>query len=308
MPADPDLALPDIYVPPTPDSVEWLPEPEAKTRRLRPQVGERDADRPLPALTIAATRAIPALLAAGVAIVGTVGSAWVPTSDLPVVLIFVVVVQLAGYWVSRLGDLWAWGRTFLANAGIVLVLLPLLAIQTSATRTPYVSTEFGTARPAVIATVAAAAAIFGFAISAVVMAWETPEDASLLFLPAGLLVPVLLGSGFAVGEGEITRWVAGVFLLTASATFLALIMPVGLRALVGPVGLGVFFAVLLALGRRPTREPTSDDVVRILDGCLVAAAIVLTVVVPIVALGVRRVMREVHAVERAMLFEQIGQG
>jgi hypothetical protein len=299
--------LPDIYVPPAIESIEWLPEPEARRTRLRPHAGERDSDRPLPVLAIAVARAIPALLAAGVAIAGTVGSSLMPAIDLPVVLLLVVVVQLAGYWFSRLGDLWPWGRTFLANAAIVLILLPMLAVQTSATRMPYVSNELGTLRPAVIATVAAAAALVGFAIAAVVMAWDAPEDASLLFLPAGLLVPVMLGSSFAVGEGEVTPWVAGIFLLTAGATFLALIMPIGLRALVGPVGLGVFFALLLALGRRPTREPTSDDVVRILDGCLVAAAIVLTVVVPIVALGIRRVMREVHAAERAMLIEQIGQ-
>lgn len=305
IPADPDLALPDIYVPPPIDAPSWMNQPSRGRTRPQPPVGDRDQDRPLPTAVVALARSIPCALGAFVAAAAWLGTGFLPAGDLPVMLLLVVAVQAGGYAIAKINDLRPWARTFLANAAIVLAILPLLAVQASATRLPYVSTEFGTARPAIVATAAAVVALFALAVSAIATAWEAPENAALLFLPAALLVPAMLGTPLAVTEPRVALLVTEVFALSTIGTFLALVAPITARPVVGPVCLACYFGVLLLLDRGPTREPTSGEIARILDGSLVAVAAALTIIVPIVAFGIRRMMREVNVAERAMAFERI---
>ena len=305
LPSDPDLLLPDIYVPPRDVGDDWLEATEDRRRPTRPPAGERDEDRPLPPLVIALARAAPSLLAAVVAVGGSAGSRFLPDSDLPVTLLLVVVVQLVGYVIARSNGLWPWSRAFLVNAAIVVALLPLLAIQASTTRAPYVSTDLSTDRPAIIATVAAVAGLVVLAVAVVGIGWEAPSDSALLFLPGGLLVPALLGTAYEASEDDVARLLAEVFIFTAVATFAATLAPPLLASLVGVGTLAAYFGLLLVADRGPTKEPTSGEIARILDGSLVAVTMALTVVVPLAAAGVRRVMREVHAAERASLYERL---
>lgn len=304
LPSDPDLRLPDIYLPPppVPDAV-WDDDRRGR-RRPRPPVGERDEDRPLPTAVVALTRAVPSLMVVGVAIAGLLAEPYLPTSDLPVTLVLVVVMQLVGVVVARANGLWLWARAFLMNVAIVSGLLPLLAVQASTTRVPYVSAELGTARPAIIATVAVVTVVIICAIAAI--AWDAAAGAALLFLPTSLLVPALLATSYAVSERTVVGLLAEVYTLTAVATVLAVLVRPMFASLVGVVTLGMFFVLLLVTDRGPTKEPTSEEIARILDGSLVLVTIGLTIVVPAAAAGLRLVMREVRVADRASLFERAG--
>ena len=161
-----------------------------------------------------------------------------------------------------------------------------------------------TDRPALIATVTAVAGLAVFAVAAVAFGWEAPSDAALLFLPVALLVPALLGTTLGMGEDKAARLLAEIFLLVAVATFAAVLSRPLVASLVGIVTLAAYFGLLIATDRGPTKEPTSGDIARILDGSLVAVTIALTVMVPLAAAGLRRVMHEVHAAERDSLYER----
>lgn len=304
LPSDPDLQLPDIYLPPQPGPEVLADDNRRGGRRNRPPIGERDEDRPLPTAVVALTRAAPNLMVAVVVIAGLLATPYLPTSDLPVTLVLVVVSQLVGFVVARSNGLWLWSRAFLMNVAVVIGLLPLLAIQVSTTRAPYVSAELGTARPAILATVAVVAGVVVCAIAA--MAWDAAPDAALLFLPTSLLVPALLGTSYAVGEDTVARLLAEVYMLTAVATILAVLVRPLLASLLGVTTLGIYFGVLLIADRGPTQEPTSDDIARILDGSLVLVTVVLTIAVPVGAAGLRRVMREVRAADRLSRIERVG--
>jgi hypothetical protein len=252
---------------------------------------------------VAIARAVPALMVAGVAIGGRLAGNLLPESDFPVVLVLILIGQAFGFAVARANGLTTWMRTFALNLTTLAVVLPLLAIQASATRSPHVSTALGTAQPAIIATVAAIASLVIVGIAAVAAVNDDQEGSSLAFLPAALLVPALLGTDPSLSEAEVSTRLAEVFGLTGIATFVALLAPHRLKPLVAPAALAGYFGMLIVLDRGPTREPTSSAIARILDGSLVVVAIFLTVAIPVTAYGVRRVMRSVEAAERAMLFE-----
>jgi hypothetical protein len=307
LPPDPDLALPDIYAPPIedPDGVGYGDGPAR--RRSRQPVVERDEDRPLARAVVAVARAVPATLVAGTAIGGLVAGDLLPESDFPVVLGLVLAGQAFGLAVARANGLTVWVTTFVLNLATLAVVLPLLAIQATATRSPHVSTLLGTSRPAIVATVAAIVALVVVGLASIVLAFAEPEGPPLMFLPAALLVPALLGTGPTLAEREVSARLAEVFGLVALATFGALLLPVRLKPIVGPLALAGYFAVLIVLDRGPTREPTSSEVARALDGSLVAVATLLTVAIPVVAFGFRLVMRSVEAVERSLLLEHIAE-
>jgi hypothetical protein len=303
LPPDPDLALPDIYAPPVGELDVFTTSADRFGRRVRPPIAERDEDRPFAASIVALARTVPALLVAGVAIGGRLVDGLLPESDFPVVLVLILVGQAFGLAVARANGLTPWVRSFALNLTTLAIVLPLLAIQASATRSPYVSTALGTARPAIIATVAAIASLAIVASAAVAAANDDDEGSALAFLPAALLVPALLGTEPSLSESEVGERLAEVFGLTGIATFVALLAPRRLKPLIGPSAMAGYFALLIILDRGPTQEPTSSEIARILDGSLVVVAIVLIVAIPVTAYGVRRVMRSVEAVERAMLFE-----
>ena len=307
LPPDPELALPDIYAPPVEHPDAFGVDGEPSRRRARQPVPERDEDRPLAGVIVAVARAVPAALVVGVAIGGTLAGNVLPESDFPVVLVLVLAGQAFGLAVARANALTVWVTTFLLNLATLAVVLPLLAIQATATRSPHVSTVLGTSRPAIIATVAAIAALVIVGLASIALAFSEPEGPSLMFLPAALLVPALLGTGPALSEREVTARLVEVFGLVGLATFAALLVPVRLKLLIGPLTLAGYFAALIALNRGPTREPTSSEVARLLDGSLVAVAIVLTAVIPAVAFGFGMVMRSVAAVERSLLLEHISE-
>jgi hypothetical protein len=174
------------------------------------------------------------------------------------------------------------------------VVLPFLAVQASAVRVPYVSNEFETATPAIIATTAAVAAVLGVALLAVGLAWDGPDQAALLFAPAALLVPQLLAAPFEPTTQDILRRLLDVYGMSAVIAFLGPLAPRIVLATMPAAAMGLLFLGLWISDRGPTLQRTSGDVVRVLDGVLLTTTVILVVGVPVMAIGVRRVMFEMR--------------
>lgn len=296
LPPDPDLALPDLVGtgrPPVRPADDYRA--GGPPRRVQPPVRERDEDRPLPPLVQALTLALPNAVVALVAVIPTAVVDLLPLDALPFALLLMIGSQAVGWWIGRAAEATPLARICLMNLATLGVVLPFLALQASAGRTPYVSTEFGTATAAILATVAAVAAMICASLFAVGLARDAPEQASLLFAPVALLVPELLGAPFQPEASEIVRRLFEVYALAAAGAFMSVLVPRIGKALVTPASLGLLFIGLWVVGRGPTLQRTSGDVVRVLDAALLATTVLLAVAVPIIAMGVRRVMWEMRA-------------
>jgi hypothetical protein len=295
LPPDPDKALPDLgrsSGAATRHSSDYPP--PGLPPRVHPPVRSRDEDRPLPPLLQGillsspyGAIAIVALLPAGLLDI-------IPIESIPISLLLMVLSQGAGWWVGRSSGAEPISRMCQMNVGILTIVLPFLALQTSAVRVPYVSSELGTATPAIIATIAAVAALVGAAALAVALTWDGPDSAALLFTPVALFVPELLGTPLNPSVGEIVDRIFEVFALMVVLTIAVTFLPQVAKLIAPSVMLALLFLGLWVVGRGPTWPASSGDIVRVLDGSLLVMAVILLVAVPILAIGARRVVLEVR--------------
>lgn len=214
-----------------------------------------------------------------------------PTTAVPLALLLVVAVQVLGVGLAREMELPAWRRVWLLLLATTVVLMPMVALQASAARVPFVAIARGSAWPLVWSTVAAAVAVVGLAALATLLTADSPDQASLLFLPAALTVPTVLGIRGTPDETAALRALVVVAGASAIAAFLGWALPRGARPLVAPIALAVHFGLLWALGYGPETRPGQGAVVPILGTVLLVLTAIVTVFVPVAALSVRRVVR-----------------
>ena len=300
--------LPDLALPPDPDN--FLPDlgrsSGAATRqpsdypplggppRVQPPVRARDEDRPLPPLLRGILLASPYGVIVVVALVPSGLLGIIPISSIPISLLLMVLSQAVGWWVGRSSGAEPIARICLMNVVILTVVLPFLALQASAVRVPYVSSELGTATPAIVATTAAVATIIGAALLSVALTWDGPDSTALLFAPVAYFVPEMLGSPLNPSISEIVGRIFEVFALMVVLTVAVTVLPQVAKLVAPSVVLGMLFLGLWLLDRGPTLRRSSGDVVRVLDGALLVVSVVLLVAVPIMAIGARRVARELQ--------------
>lgn len=249
------------------------------------------------ALVAAAVGASPHLLTGLAALLlSTVGPLSGPASA-PVAVLLVVLLQALGYLATRATELDPLPRIWLANLGAFGGVLPLLALLSILGGIPYVSVDSDSAWPFLLVGGAVGVGLVATALLAAVLTWESPEEASLLFAPCALLVPVVLGGSAEALPGGAARLVALVALAAAVAVGIGWLLPRGGRLVVGPVALGAELAFLIFIGRRPEPPETVGRVVPMVFIAVLVVAIVLTVAVPLIAVWLRRVAGAAQAVE-----------
>lgn len=290
LPINPDRSLPDLGR--SSGAATRQPSdypPPGLPPRVQPPVRSRDEDRPLPPL-------LRGILLAGpygvIAVVALVPQGWleiVPIETVPITLLLMILSQGAGWWVGRSSGAEPITRICQMNLVILTIVLPFLSLQASAVRVPYVSSELGTATPAMIATIAAVAAMVGAAVLSVVLAWDGPDSAAVLFTPVALFVPELLGTPLYPSIEEIIGRIFEVFALMVVLTVAVAVLPQVAKLVAPSAALAMLILGLWVVGRGPTWQRSSGDVVRVLDGSLLVMAVVLLVAVPIIAIGARRV-------------------
>lgn len=176
-----------------------------------------------------------------------------------------------------------WFSTLICSA----VLVPLLALQVTLLREPYVSWSRGSASPAMVATLVVGMVLLVGAVWAVVTSWSDPDQAGLLFMPQAMVVPALIGMRSTILEAPALRIVGEILLLAAVATAVSWLLPPAARLLTPPIALAVEFILLWATGYGPWFHSTSGDVVRVLYSLMLAIAVILVVAVPFAALWTR---------------------
>ncbi|HEY8448324.1 MAG TPA: hypothetical protein VIL01_14585 [Thermomicrobiales bacterium] len=209
---------------------------------------------------------------------------------LPLGLLSIVAIQVIGYVFSRREEANPLSHAWLAGIVQVVGLLPLLALQQALLREPYVALSRGSAAPAIAATAVVALLLAVVAAWCAVSFWPAPEEASLVFLPAALLVPGVIGAPGSLGQRTALEALAEASLLAAGATAIGWSVPRGARPLLPPAALGVQFIALWLAGRGPSVPTTSGGIVPVLYAVLLVVTVVLTVGVPLVSLWIRRLV------------------
>ncbi len=208
---------------------------------------------------------------------------------LPVAMIALIAVQLGGVAVSREMGLPRARRAWWMAVACTAMLAPVLALQASVARTPYVSLANGAAGPLLWLTLGV------LVLLAVMLGWtasvsaDEPSTAPLLWAPAALLVPAMLRAGEQDIDGRAAlSAVAIAFGLSALVVAIGEATPRGARM---PLVAAAFVAELVALfvlGRGPAPVPGQGRVVALMAVVVLVAAIASIVAAPFAALVGRR--------------------
>ncbi|MBA2519888.1 MAG: hypothetical protein H0V24_09500 [Chloroflexia bacterium] len=276
------------------------PEPRSNRSRVVLAAGSRRTARkessPLRgAIGSAVGGVVPVAITAVIALAAATLNLPGPNTELPLALLFIILLQLAGLYVSREGERWFWFRSWVVLAACTLTLLPTLAIQTASSRVPYASFSSGSAGLVIAATAAAVAAIVGIIWVVAALAADAPENAGILLTPALVLVPAVLGVPGDLGERSALLALGEACGLATLFMAIGWVFPKRWRPLVGLVALGVQFGVLWGLGFGPVAPPGRGLAVPALAILILIVTVVAAAVAPIAALVANRLARTVRS-------------
>lgn len=233
--------------------------------------------------------AVSPLLTGAAALLAWVVSPLPGIMNIPIGMVLVAIVPVIGILLTsgeeRPFPLFA---PWLIHLAITLGLLPLLAMEVSLLREPYVSLERGTAAPAIVATVVTAGYAIVLGVATVLRFWRDPDQAALVFLPAVLLIALALGQRSQIEVRQALLILGISMVVSALATLACQILTRGVRLLVPPLVLLLTIAVLWTTGRGPTIGATSGEIVRFLYLVMLLIALGLVVAVPAGALWLRK--------------------
>jgi hypothetical protein len=242
----------------------------------------------------AAGRSAPLFLTSILSLTGALDALRLPTGTAPVRIGFVVLALMVGIGLTvamdRPGPRPYWQMTLLAT----IVLMPVVALQASTSRVPFVAIARGSAGPLLWLTLATCITLFGLWLFAAYQSDQTPENGSLLFLPAALLVPAILGAPGALDETSALSMLGEACLVAGVWIFAALLAPASWRPMAGAIALGAQFIVLWMIGRGPVIGHDGGTVVPASAALLLALTTLLTVLTPLGALFSRRFVQTVE--------------
>ena len=225
---------------------------------------------------------------------GALDALRLPTGAAPVRIGFVVLALMIGIGLTvvmdRPGPRPYWQMTLL----VTLVLMPVVALQASASRFPFVAISRGSAGPLLWLTLATCVTLFGIWLFAAHQSDQSPENGSLLFLPAALLVPAILVAPGSLDETSALSMLGEACLVAGIWIFVALLAPANWRPLAGAIALAAQFVVLWMLGQRPVIGHDAGTVVPASAVLLIALTTLLTVLTPLGALFSRRFFQTVE--------------
>lgn len=295
--------LPDMR-----QSDDWTPQPwdqsiAARARNaslLGPQLSQ---EPPRGRQSLARVRkdalpvAAPFLITGGIAFVFSVLINLPAIAGVSLSLLLLILVAVVGYFIAN-------GRNsaFVTAAWLTVLVnlcvqLPLNVIQVTLLREPFVSIQYSSALPAILATAVTLMAIVTIGAGCAVAAFDAPENAALLFLPGALLVNAVLGAPAGFGVASAVGILSFVYLLAGAAMVIGMALRPALRLLVPPVTFGLEMLLLLVMSRGPVTDITSGGIVKFLYLLTMAIVIAMLVVVPVIAAWLRRT-RASRAMER----------
>lgn len=240
-------------------------------------------------LGLALLIASPFLLSALVAFILSVASPLRGTDRIPLATVLVLLFQAAMMIGSYALQVTALGRIWLVNLLTLATLMPLLALQSTFSGIPYVSASRSSAEPVVMTGIVTIVVLVAIALVSATLSYESPGDAVVLFLPAALIVPVVLGGPASDIPDRGLISIITVSVAAAIAAAGAQVLPDGIRPVIGPIAALVVAGALYAAGRGPAVPDTSGRIVSILLWSIIGLSVLLTVIVPLVARWLRHV-------------------
>jgi hypothetical protein len=242
----------------------------------------------------AATRAAPAFISAAIALAGSADILKLPSGSVPVRLGAVLAALAAGFGLTSMFERSGARPYWLIGLCTTLILMPIVALQASASRVPFVGIARGSAGPLLWLTFATFAAMIGIWLLVCHQSGGSPEDAALLVLPAAVLVPAMLGAEGALGESSALRMLGESSLVAGGTIFLGLLSPPHWRPAAGGAALGAQFLLLWAMGRGPVIGQDGGFIVPACTALVLALTVLLTVLAPLGALFGRRFSQTVE--------------
>jgi len=245
------------------------------------------------AFDVAFWRSVPMFLTAALAIAGTADALPLPTGATPVRVAIVVMAIAAGTALTaaldRPGSRAYWQMALCT----VLILMPIVALQASASRVPFVSIQRDSAGPLLWLTFAVCLTLLALWLFAARQASDAPENAALLFLPPALLAPAILGAAGSLDETSTLSMLGQSSLLAGVAILIGSLSPPNWRPVAGGVALGAQFLLLWALGQGPDIGQHAGFVVPASAALLITLTVLLTVLAPLGSLFSRRFFQTV---------------
>lgn len=242
----------------------------------------------------AAGRSAPLFLTSILSLTGALDALRLPTGAAPVRVGFVILALVIGIGLTvamdRPGPRPYWQMTLL----VTIILMPVVALQASASRVPFVAISRGSAGPLLWLTLASCITLFGLWLFAAHQSDQSPENASLLFLPAAVLVPAIFGAPGSLDETSALSMLGEACLVAGVWIFAALLAPANWRPMAGAIALGTQFVVLWMVGRGPVIGHDSGTVVPASAALLLALTTLLIVLTPLGALFSRRFVQTIE--------------
>ena len=205
------------------------------------------------------------------------------TSDIPIGIVSVLILQVAALAMVNQSAFQPWAPSWISVGFLTSVMLPMLALQMSLVHEPFVSLSLGSARPALLATVVVVGLYLSFAIWVCWISQRRPEQASLLLMPPTLAIPAIMGERGTLDQHAAIMILSEVTLLAALAAAVVWLFPGWPQLLAGAGALGVEIVRLWASGRGPWRDESSGAIVSVIYVSMLVIAILVVVLIPVIA-------------------------
>jgi hypothetical protein len=229
-----------------------------------------------------------------VAIAGAMHLLPAPPIAAPLRLIVVVAVLLLGVGATFVFDRASARPYWQLVLAAVLVEMPVVALQSSALRAPFVALGRGSAGPVIWLTMATLLVLGGLWIFTLLQQRDPAENAALLLLLPALIVPAMLGAGSELDESASLAMFGQSALLAGAAVFVALLGPASWRPLVATAVFVLQFTGLWLFGKGPVIGADAGLISFFSLGLVLLGALCMLISAPLGTLFTRRFFQTVE--------------
>lgn len=239
-------------------------------------------------------RTAPHFLAGALAAAGAMQLLPAPPIGAPLRMIVIVAILLLGIGATVLLDRAAARPYWQLVLAVILIQMPVVALQSSALREPFVALGRGSAGPVIWLTLACLLVLLGLWIFALLQQRDPPENAALLLLLPALIVPAILGAGSDLDETASLAMFGESALLAGVLTLFALVCPAGWRPIIATMTFVIQFAGLWLFGRGPVIGPEAGFISYVSLSVILAATLIMVITSPLGAVFIRRFFQTVE--------------
>ena len=265
--------------------------------QVRPRASRGSGENGRALFVNALWRTAPFILTGALAVAGAIHLLPSPPIAAPLRMIVVIAFVLLGIGATFVFDRASARPYWQVVLAVILVEMPVVALQSSALRTPFVALSRGSAGPLIWMTLACLLVFLGLWIFTLLQQRDPAENASLLLLLPALIVPAMLGAGSELDESASLAMLRESALLAGVVIFVALFGPAGWRPLIAGIIFILQFFGLWMFGRGPVIGPDAGFISYFSLGLVIVAALGMVISAPVGAVFTRRFFQTVE--ERA---------